>query len=49
MLYPPETTVISLSLGATIAIASKFKAVAKTLPCWWSVWFPPTSERPGAE
>ena len=36
-------------LGATAAITSRSMLPARTRPCWWSVWLPPISVRPGAE
>ena len=38
---------LSSFLPAT-AITSRLTPAASTRPCWWSVWLPPTSVRPGA-
>ena len=35
--------------GAAQARKSRSTAPASTLPCWWSVWLPQISVRPGAE
>ena len=35
-------------LGAAAAIISMLTLPASTRPCWWSVWLPPISVRPGA-
>ena len=47
---PWEKTRITPSwLGVTAARISRSTAAASTQPCWWSVWLPPSSTRPGAE
>ena len=48
-LYPSDCirTNGSSTLPAT-AMASRLTDAASTLPCWWSVWLPPTSLLPGA-
>ena len=37
------------SVGAAAAMMSMSTAAARTRPCWWSVWLPETSVRPGTE
>ena len=48
--YPSLCTRMTFSpLRLTAAMASRLILAARTLPCWWSVWLPPISVRPGAE
>ena len=43
------TRIVFVPFGRTAATVSRFTAPARTCPRWWSVWFPLTSVRPGAE
>ena len=40
---------VLVPLGAAAASMSMFTEAASTLPCWWSVWLPLISVRPGAD